>query len=166
MPDRTPHRADLASDLKSLGSGSTQYNYGQAGTPPDPKVLERFPNPVLERLKDEQRGIAGGIKIDISAPEFTSLCPKTGQPDFAEIVIQYAPDQWCVESKSLKLYLGQFRMFGEFHEACVDRIGSDLVELLDPLTLHVMGKFTPRGGIKFWPTYVYTRKNLVQGISL
>ena len=139
--------------LKVLGEGKTEYNYGQNG-PPDPSVLEKFQNPVLQRTADEARG---GITIEISCPEFTSLCPKTGQPDFATIQVVYAPHLWCVESKSLKLYLGQFRMHGEFHEACVDRIGHDLVTMLEPMALKVIGMFTPRGGIKFWPTYLFQR---------
>jgi len=93
--------------------------------------------------------------IHIECPEFTCLCPLTGQPDFAKIVIDYCPDKLCVESKSLKLYLGSFRMFGEFHEAGVNRICNDLVKLLGPHWLTVRGEFTPRGGIPFWPTAEY-----------
>jgi 7-cyano-7-deazaguanine reductase len=141
--------------LKVLGSNKTEYNYGLDGKAPEPSVLEKFANPSAEESSK------GGIKIDIQCPEFTSLCPKTGQPDFASIMISYAPNLWCVESKSLKLYLMQFRMFGEFHEACVTRIGNDLVELLDPHVLSVTGQFTPRGGIKFWPTYVYQREQKI-----
>lgn len=144
---------ELHARLKALGEGATKYLYGQNGSPPDHSVLEKFPNPVIKR----GAGSVGGITVNINAPEFTSLCPKTGQPDFAAIEIVYSPHEWCVESKSLKLYLGQFRMFGEFHEACVDRIGHDLVTLLQPLGLQVLGKFSARGGIKFWPTYFYTR---------
>lgn len=81
----------------------------------------------------------------------------TGQPDFATIVIDMEPDQWCVESKSLKLYLGSFRMHGEFHEACVCRIANDLVALLQPRWLRVEGRFTPRGGIPLWPKAEYRR---------
>jgi 7-cyano-7-deazaguanine reductase len=84
-------------------------------------------------------------------------CPKTGQPDFAKIVIDYVPNAYCVESKSLKLYLMSYRMFGEFHESCVNRIRSDLVDLLDPHWLQVRGEFTPRGGIPFWPESSYYR---------
>jgi len=95
--------------------------------------------------------------VRIEAPEFTSLCPKTGQPDFATIVIDYQPDLWCVESKSLKLYLGSYRMHGAFHESCVSAISTALVELLDPVALTVEGRFTPRGGIPFWPRIQYSR---------
>lgn len=152
---------DYEKDLQSLGSGKTEYKYGVDGDP-DPSVLEKFPNPSRERIRAGST-VQGVINaIDIRVPEFTSLCPKTGQPDFAVIVIKYFPNEWCVESKSLKLYLMQFRMFGEFHESCVDRIGSDLVELLDPISLQVQGQFTPRGGIPFWPTFTYQKQNLVQ----
>ena len=81
----------------------------------------------------------------------------TGQPDFGTIIIDYQPDQLCVESKSLKIYLGSFRMHGEFHEASVNRICNDLVRLLSPAWLTVRGEFTPRGGIPFWPTAEYQR---------
>lgn len=152
-------------DLKSLGSGATEYLFGENGLPPDPSVLERFPNPTRERVKagSTVRGLLSAI--DIQVPEFTSLCPKTRQPDFAKIVIKYFPNEWCVESKSLKLYMNQFRMFGEFHEACVDRIGTTLVELLDPISIQVQGQFSPRGGIPFWPTYVYQREELVRVVK-
>jgi len=97
--------------------------------------------------------------IKITAPEFTSLCPMTGQPDFATIKIRYRPRDWCVESKSLKLYLMSFRNSGEFHESCVGRIANDLVALLDPDFLRVRGEFTPRGGIPFWPDVRYWRSD-------
>lgn len=131
--------------LKSLGAGSTNYKYDEV----DAGLLERFENPMT---------LGKGVgTVEIRAPEFTSLCPKTGQPDFATIVIEYQPDEWCVESKSLKLYLGSFRNVGEFHEACVRRIANDLIQLLDPVYLTVRGEFTPRGGIPFWPTITYVR---------
>lgn len=129
--------------LQSLGSNSTDYRYDGA----DPELLEHFPNPMS--------GLVGVVHIE--APEFTSLCPKTGQPDFAKIVIDYQPRERCVESKSLKLYLGSFRNVGEFHEACVARITKDLVALLDPEWLSVRGEFTPRGGIPFWPEIHWVR---------
>lgn len=129
-------------ELKALGSGKTVYKYNF----PDRKLLETFPSPFSEN-------ISGSLHIE--CPEFTSLCPKTGQPDFAKIVIDYWPNKLCVESKSLKLYLMGFRMFGEFHEGCVNRICRDLAELLKPIRLIVRGEFAPRGGIPFWPTAVY-----------
>ncbi len=88
-----------------------------------------------------------------TAPEFTSLCPVTGQPDFAHLVIDYAPGQWLVESKSLKLYLGSFRNHGAFHEDCTVRIGKDLVALLKPKFLRIGAYWYPRGGMPidvFW----------------
>jgi len=112
---------------------------------PDEAVLERVANPHADTL----------YLARFTAPEFTSICPVTGQPDFAHLVIDYAPDQWILESKSLKLYLGSFRMHGEFHEAGVNRICNDLVKLLSPVWLTVRGEFTPRGGIPFWPTAEY-----------
>jgi 7-cyano-7-deazaguanine reductase len=141
---------ELHSDLKALGQSTTSYCYDR----PDPALLEAFPSPFA--LPD--RNPAGAIgTIHIECPEFTCLCPLTGQPDFARIVIDYQPDRLCVESKSLKLYLGSFRMFGEFHEAGVNRICNDLVQLLSPVCLTVRGEFTPRGGIPFWPTAEYRR---------
>lgn len=131
--------------LVALGAGSTKYQYDH----PDPAVLEKFKNP-------NERERNSGLTVRIVAPEFTSLCPKTGQPDFATIVIHYRPKLWCVESKSLKLYLMGFRNHGEFHESCVDRIGNDLVDLLEPIWLEVEGQFTPRGGISFWPRFEYS----------
>lgn len=134
-------------ELKALGEGKTKYSF----TGPDASLLERFVKPA------EDDAVKGVLKVDIIAPEFTSLCPKTGQPDFASIEISYIPDKWCIESKSLKLYLMGYRMHGAFHEDCVNRIGNDLVKLLEPHVLTIIGKFTPRGGIKFWPTFGYQR---------
>lgn len=137
--------------LKSLGSNATSYAFKR----PNAKLLERFENPIVG-LKAPFRGAVRG-SLNIVCPEFTSLCPKTGQPDFATIIIDYTPDLWCVESKSLKLYLMGYRMFGDFHEACVHRIMADLVRLTEPKWLKVTGQFTPRGGIPFWPTSEYER---------
>lgn len=137
------------SHLKALAANS-QY---ALESEPKASLLERFVSPFFE---NNQLGIAGSINI--TAPEFTSLCPLTGQPDFATIVIDYTPDQWCVESKALKLYLMSFRNHGEFHEACVKRICQDLVELLEPKMIEVVGRFTPRGGIPFWPTALWVKE--------
>lgn len=124
---------------------------------PQPQLLERFDNPMkrvkLTELGKEPSVYKGTINIEVS--EFTSLCPLTRQPDFATIVIDYEPRAHCVESKSLKLYLMSFRNVGEFHEACVNRIAAELIALLDPLALTVEGRFTPRGGIPFWPKIEY-----------
>lgn len=89
--------------------------------------------------------------VKFNCPEFTSLCPMTGQPDFATIYISYVPDQLLVESKSLKLYLFSFRNHGDFHEDCVNTIMNDLITLLAPKYIEVWGKFTPRGGISIDP---------------
>jgi 7-cyano-7-deazaguanine reductase len=91
--------------------------------------------------------------VRFTAPEFTSLCPVTGQPDFARLVIDYAPGPWLIESKSLKLYLSSFRNHGAFHEACTVRIGKDLALALEPKYLRIGGYWYPRGGMPidvFW----------------
>lgn len=136
-------------ELKQLGR-ITAYNYDS----PDVSVLEWVPNPFADPQQNVHK-VCGSIHIE--APEFTSLCPITGQPDFANMVIDYIPRKRLVESKSLKLYLGRFRQFGEFHEACVNRIANDLITLLDPEYLKVQGRFSARGGIPLWPLAEYTR---------
>lgn len=135
-------------DLKALGK-TTDYKYDK----PNIEILERIPNPFASQTNKNH--VLGTVHI--SAPEFTSICPVTGQPDFGTIVIDYQPDEFIVESKSLKLYLGTFRMQGEFHEACVNRIANDLITLLQPFKLTVVGEFTPRGGIALWPKAEYER---------
>lgn len=133
------------SHLQALAvNKATKYTYDE----PTAALLESFASPF-----EQVGGVQG--RIHIESPEFTSLCPLTGQPDFATIVIDYRPRAKCVESKSLKLYLMSFRQHGEFHESCVNRIGRDLLTLLDPMELRVEGRFTPRGGIPFWPTFEY-----------
>ena len=110
---------------------------------PDEATLERVPNPHPGKL----------YLTRFSAPEFTSLCPVTGQPDFAHLVIDYVPRKWLVESKSLKLYLGSFRNHGAFHEDCTIAIAARLVEFLRPRWLRIGGYWYPRGGIPidvFW----------------
>jgi 7-cyano-7-deazaguanine reductase len=101
------------------------------------KTLESFPNPRPGR----------DYEISFEAPEFTCLCPRTGQPDFAVIRIRYVPDQLCVELKSLKLYLWSFRDEGHFHEDVTNRILDDLMAALDPRHIHVEADFFVRGGI-------------------
>ena len=101
------------------------------------KMLETFPNPSPSR----------DYTIEFRCPEFTCVCPKTGQPDFASFVFRYVPDASCVELKSLKLYLWSYREVGAFHEDVVNRILDDLVELLAPRWLEVVGDFNVRGGI-------------------
>jgi 7-cyano-7-deazaguanine reductase len=112
---------------------------------PDDARLERVPNP--HRDLD--------YLARFTQPEFTSLCPVTGQPDFAHLVIDYVPDRWLVESKSLKLYLGSFRNHGAFHEDCTLSIAKRLVTLLKPRWLRIGGYWFPRGGMPidvFWQT--------------
>ncbi|EIM74534.1 7-cyano-7-deazaguanine reductase [Nitratireductor aquibiodomus RA22] len=104
---------------------------------PEDAVLERVPNPQEDVL----------YAVRFTAPEFTSLCPLTGQPDFAHLVIDYVPADWLVESKSLKLYLGAFRNHGAFHEDCTVSIGRRLCDLLDPHWLRIGGYWYPRGGM-------------------
>lgn len=137
-------------EFKQLGKTSKQI-YDN----PDPALLECFSSPFSG--KANVNGVVGTIHIE--APEFTTLCPITGQPDFATIVIDYEPDKLCVESKSLKLYLGAYRQFPEFHEASVSRIANDLISLLKPRYIKVEGRFTPRGGIPFWPTAEWRAKD-------
>jgi 7-cyano-7-deazaguanine reductase len=108
---------------------------------------------VLERVENPTPGIRYLIRF--TCPEFTSLCPLTGQPDFAHIVIDYVPDAWIVESKSLKLFMGSFRNHGAFHEACTMTIAQRLVDLLAPAWLRIGAYWYPRGGIPidvFWQT--------------
>ena len=112
-----------------------------------PQVLEAFENRHPER----------DYWVQFNCPEFTSLCPITGQPDFAEIKILYIPGERMVESKSLKLYLFSFRNHGDFHEDCVNIIMKDLVRLMDPKYIEVVGLFTPRGGISIYPYANYGR---------
>ena len=123
--------------LSQLGRDSAVPNS------PQEAVLERLPNP----HKDTD------YLVRFTVPEFTSLCPVTGQPDFAHLVLDYVPDQWLVESKSLKLYLTAFRNHGAFHEDCTVGIGRRLVEELAPRWLRIGGYWYPRGGMPidvFW----------------
>ena len=109
------------------------------------KNLETFPNPNPER----------DYEIHFEAPEFTCLCPMTGQPDFATIRIRYVPDKKCVELKSLKLYLWSYRNEGAFHEAVVNQILDDLVQAVRPKSMSVVGDFNVRGGIHTTVTAAY-----------
>lgn len=125
--------------LKSLGT-KTNYIFEY-----DNKILEVFDNPHLDV----------DYFVKFNCPEFTALCPITGQPDFATIYISYVPDQYMVESKSLKLYLFSFRNHGEFHENCIVTIMKDLKELMKPKYIEVWGKFLPRGGLSIDPYVNY-----------
>ena len=123
-------------NLTKLGSRNTEYK-----TEYDPSLLESFANQHPDN----------DYFVKANCPEFTSLCPITGQPDYANIVISYVPDNKIVESKSLKLYLFSFRNHGDFHEDVVNRIMKDLIALLDPKYIEVWGRFLPRGGISLDP---------------
>lgn len=131
-----------AKELKnfSLGNSETVYPDHYA-----PHLLEAFPNKNPSKI----------AFTTFICTEFTSLCPKTGQPDFARIYINYIADKKMVESKSLKLYLFSFRNHGDFHEDCVQKICDDLAKLMSPLYLEVIGEFTPRGGIAIFPFAQY-----------
>ena len=119
-------------------------------------VYSQTYNPgVLETFENQHQD--NDYWVRFNCPEFTTLCPITGQPDFAEIRISYVPDVRMVESKSLKLYLFSFRNNGDFHEDCVNTIMKDLVKLMDPKYLEVTGFFTPRGGISIYPYANYGR---------
>lgn len=122
-------------ELKNLGQ-STTYDFQYK-----PEVLESFPNKHPEN----------DYMVKFNCPEFTSLCPITGQPDFATVYISYMPDGKLVESKSLKLYLFSFRNHGAFHEDCMNIILKDLVALMQPKYIEVWGKFLPRGGLSIDP---------------
>lgn len=130
-------------NLTKLGSAKTTYSMDY-----DPSVLESFNN------KHPQNDYF----VKFNCPEFTSLCPITGQPDFANIIISYVPDQKLVESKSLKLYLFSFRNHGDFHEDVVNIIMKDLIQLMDPKYIEVWGKFLPRGGLSIDPYCNYGKK--------
>lgn len=122
---------DIYKNLKQLGSHTPLPQN------PEEAVLERVPNP----KKDMD------YNVRFTAPEFTSLCPLTGAPDFAHLMIDYVPNEWLVESKSLKLFLGSFRNHGSFHEDCTLSIAKRLVEITAPKWLRIGGYWYPRGGI-------------------
>lgn len=129
------NKAELT-DVTLLGNQGTKYPTDYA-----PEMLETFVN----KHQDND------YFVKFNCPEFTSLCPITGQPDFATIYISYVPNIKMVESKSLKLYLFSFRNHGDFHEDCINIIMKDLIKLMDPKYIEVWGKFTPRGGISIDP---------------
>lgn len=135
--------AEEKQGITLLGNQKTKYPDDYA-----PQMLETF----INKHQDND------YFVKFNCPEFTSLCPITGQPDFATIYISYIPDLRMVESKSLKLYLYSFRNHGDFHEDCVNIIMKDLIKLMDPKYIEVWGKFTPRGGISIDPYCNYGRK--------
>ena len=127
-------------ELLLLGSNMTNYEYSY-----NPKLLETFENAHQDN----------DYWVTLNADEFTSLCPITNQPDFGTLIINYIPNVNMVESKSLKLYLFSFINNGEFHEDVVNKIGKDLVKLMQPKYLEVVGLFYPRGNISIHPTFSY-----------
>ena len=130
-------------ELSNLGLGKGKTTYP---TDYSHKLLESFPN----------RNPGSDAWTTFLCTEFTSLCPITNQPDFARITINYIADKTMVESKSLKLYLYSFRNHGDFHEDCIQTICDDLVKLMSPKYLEVIGEFTPRGGIAIYPFCSYS----------
>lgn len=136
----TGTEATTHEDLTLLGSKSTTYT-----SSPKESRLEAFQNSHPER----------DYWVNLDCPEFTSICPITGQPDFGKLSIRYIPDQKCVESKSLKLYLFSYRNHGAFHEEVVNRILDDIVDAVHPRRAVVHGKFRPRGGIAIAVTAEY-----------
>lgn len=129
--------------LKSLGNQKTEYSLS-----PSIDILETFKSPSVKEYV---------VVFEQEHNEFTSLCPKTGQPDFATFKISYRPDKSCVESKSLKVYLQSYRNSSGFGEAITNKIADDLFAVLQPQWIEVQGIFSPRGGIK-WTTIATRRK--------
>ena len=129
-------------NITLLGQKGVRYAFDYR-----PEVLETFENKHPER----------DYWVKFNCPEFTTLCPITGQPDYATLYISYVPDRKMVESKSLKLYLVSFRNHGDFHEDVVNIILKDLIELMDPRYIEIWGKFLPRGGISIDPYTNYGR---------
>lgn len=138
-------RNDDITLLRNLGSQGTDYKYDQ----PIAGILECFPNKYPDR----------DYKICFTFDEFTSLCPKTGQPDFGTIVIEYIPNKMCIESKSLKLYLFAYRQCGSFMETLTNRILEDCVTACLPKWMKVTGVFKPRGAVQINVDVVYNETN-------
>ena len=134
---------DDTTGLKHLGSGKTSYAFEE----PTSAILEAFPNKYPGRP----------YTIQFIHPEFTSLCPKTGQPDFATVEINYVPDQLCIETKSLKLYFTAYRNHGSFMETITNKILDDLVEVCQPRSMQVIARFNPRGGTTLNVTAEYRK---------
>lgn len=132
-------------EVNLLGNKNIKYNFDYN---PD----------ILERVKNKHHN---DYFVKFNCPEFTSLCPITGQPDFACVYISYIPSNYLVESKSLKLYLFSFRNHGDFHEDCMNIIMKDLIKLLEPKYIEVWGKFTPRGGLSIDPYCNYGMKDTI-----
>lgn len=138
---KNTYQKQRASQITQLGSGHTEYTYTYA-----PELLETFENVHPQR----------DYWVTLNADEFSALCPITNQPDFGTLIINYIPHIKMVESKSLKLYLFSFMNSGEFHEDVVNKIGKDLVALMSPKYLEVIGLFYPRGNISIHPTFSFS----------
>ncbi len=130
-------------DLTLLGNQDVPYAFDYS-----PELLEAFDNQYPER----------DYMVKFTCPEFTTMCPMTNQPDFATIYVSYIPDEKMIESKSLKLYLFSYRNYGGFHEDSMNQIMDDLVELIKPRYIEVLGKFNPRGGISIDPFCNYGKE--------
>lgn len=139
-------KSSRKNELKNFALGASSTTYPSSYSP---DLLEAFSN----------KNPNDTAWTTFICTEFTSLCPKTGQPDFAKIFINYIADKKMVESKALKLYLFSFRNHGDFHEDCIQKICRDLTSLLQPHYLEVIGEFTPRGGIAIFPFANYSSKN-------
>ena len=137
------------------GNSQTRKDEGLQALGQKTKYRDDYAPEVLETFVNKHPG--NDYWVRFNCPEFTTLCPITGQPDFAEIRIMYVPDELMVESKSLKLYLFSFRNHGDFHEDCVNIIMKDLIKLMNPKYIEVTGFFTPRGGISIHPYANYGR---------
>lgn len=135
---------DYTQDLSLLGKEDVKYDFDY-----NPDLLETFDNSYQGR----------DYFVKFNCPEFTTLCPITGQPDFATLYISYIPGALMVESKALKLYLFSFRNHGGFHEKSINMIMDDLIDLMAPKYIEIWGKFTPRGGISIDPYCNYGRKD-------
>ncbi len=136
-PKKKPAQSNQEKELSLLGNNKTQYPDTYA-----PEILEVFEN----QFPDNE------YVVELDCPEFTSLCPITGQPDFGRILVRYSPDSLLVESKSLKIYLYSFRNHGAFHENCVNMIARDLFDIMQARWIEVTGYFNPRGGIAIRPS--------------
>lgn len=143
--------------MKSQKNSSRKEELKQFALGNRSQVPSKYSPQVLEAFANKNPGKYAWTSLVCT--EFTSLCPKTGQPDFAKIFINYIADEKMVESKSLKMYLFSFRNHGDFHEDCIQKICDDLVKLMNPHYIEVIGEFTPRGGIAIFPFASESSKN-------
>lgn len=139
----TTNKEDQMKDLTLLGQKDVSYATDYA-----PELLEAFDNQYVER----------DYLVKFSCPEFTTMCPMTNQPDFATVYISYIPDEKMIESKALKLYLFSYRNYGGFHEDSMNQIMDDIIKLIEPRYIEVLGEFNARGGIEIDPFCNYGKK--------